>query len=99
MRYEVVVAQSAQQEFGKLEARWRSALKTAMQTHLEHQPKQESKSRIKRLRGLRHPQYRLRVGEFRVYYDVNDEMRRVEVLGVVRKPESDDWLREHGVPE
>jgi len=99
MRYQVVIAKSAQEEFKKMDARWRSSLKEAMETHLRNAPKQESKSRIKRLKGLRQPQYRLRVDRLRVFYDVNDEQCRVEVLGFVMKPEADNWLKEHGVPE
>jgi mRNA-degrading endonuclease RelE of RelBE toxin-antitoxin system len=99
MGHEIVIARSAQDQFGRLDARWRSALKRALQTHLEHEPKVVSKSRIKRLRGLRQPQYRLRVGEFRVYYDVDDSSQRVEVLGFVRKADAEEWLGEHGVPE
>jgi len=99
MKYQIVIAKSAQEAFKKLDARWRSALKEAMRTHLESAPKQESKSRIKRLRGLRQPQYRLRVDRLRVFYDVNDEQGRVEVLGFVMKPEAENWLQEHGVPE
>ena len=74
-------------------------MKEAMRTHLENAPKQESKSGIKRLKGLRQPQYRLRVDRLRVFYDVNDEEGRVEVLGFVMKPEAENWLKEHGVPE
>jgi mRNA interferase RelE/StbE len=99
MRYQVVIAKSAEEAFRKLDARWRSAMKEAMRTHLERAPKQESKSRIKRLRGLRQPQYRLRLDRLRVFYDVNDEQGRVEVLGFVIKPETGKWLQEHGVPE
>ncbi len=99
MKYQVVFAKSAQEAFKKLDARWRSGLKEAMRTHLENAPKQESKSRIKRLKGLRQPQYRLRVDRFRVFYDVNDEQGRVEVLGFVMKPEAENWLQEYGVPE
>jgi mRNA-degrading endonuclease RelE of RelBE toxin-antitoxin system len=66
---------------------------------LENAPKQESKSRVKGLKGLRQPQYRLRVDRLRVFYDVNDEQGRVEVLGFVMKPEAENWLKEHGVPE
>ena len=84
--------------FKRLHARWRSALKQAMRTHLEIAPKQESKSRIKRLRGLRQPQYRLRVDRLRVFYDVNDLAGRVEVLGFAMKPQAEKWLQEHGVP-
>lgn len=99
MRYVVAIARSAQEQFEDLDARWRSALKQAMRDHLEVAPRTESKSRIKRLRGLRQPQYRLRVDDVRVYYDVNDEQKRVEVLGFLLKPHAADWLREHGVPE
>jgi mRNA interferase RelE/StbE len=97
MRYAVVIAQSAQEQFRELDGRWRSALKRAMRDHLETSPVRESKSRIKRLRGLRQPQYRLRVGEMRVFYDVNGVEKRVEVLGFVKKPETFQWLKDHGV--
>jgi mRNA-degrading endonuclease RelE of RelBE toxin-antitoxin system len=99
MKYQVVIAKSAQEDFKRLDARWRSSLKEAMRIHLENAPKQESKNRIKRLKGIRQPQYRLRVDRLRVFYDVNDEQGRVEVLGFVMKPEAAKWLQEHGVPE
>jgi len=99
MRYEVIVAKDALVQFGKLDGRWRSRLKKEMRRHFEHQPKRESRSRIKRLRGLRQPQYRMRVDDMRVFYDVNDEMHRVEVLGFVDKSDTPEWLNIHGVPE
>jgi mRNA-degrading endonuclease RelE of RelBE toxin-antitoxin system len=99
MKYQVVIAKSAQEDFKRLDARWRSSLKEAMRIHLGNAPKQESKSRIKRLKGIRQPQYRLRVDRLRVFYDVNDGQGRVEVLGFVMKPEAARWLQEHGVPE
>jgi mRNA-degrading endonuclease RelE of RelBE toxin-antitoxin system len=46
-----------------------------------------SKSRIKRLRGLSRPQYRLRIGEVRVFYDV--ARNTVEVLAIVSKSEAE----------
>jgi mRNA-degrading endonuclease RelE of RelBE toxin-antitoxin system len=99
MRYEVVVARDAQDQFMELDGRWRSRLKDEMREHLERQPKRESKSRIKRLRGLRQPQYRMRVDEMRVFYDVNDAISRVEVLGFVDKANTPEWLKVHGVQE
>ncbi len=56
-----------------------------------------SKSRIKRLRGLSRPQYRLRIGDLRVYYDVSSST--VEVLAIVEKPKSVEWLKKAGEPE
>ncbi len=35
----------------------------------------QSKHRIKRLRGLRQPQYRLRVAEIRLYCDIEHDAR------------------------
>jgi len=56
-----------------------------------------SKSRIKRLRGLRKPEYRLRIGEVRVFYDVVGT--EVHILAVIPKSKAAEWLREWGIPE
>ena len=53
-----------------------------------------SEASIKRLRGLVRPQYRLRVGEIRVFYDVSAET--VEVLAIVPKSEAALWLEQFG---
>lgn len=55
-----------------------------------------SKSRIKRFRGLDRPQYRLRVDEVRVFYDVTE--KTVEVLAIVPKAEAAGWLEEEATP-
>ena len=61
-----------------------------------HEPTKVSKSRIKRLQGLSQPQYRLRVGDIRVVYDVTET--QVQILAVVTKPEAQSWLDEQGTP-
>ena len=71
-------------------------VRDAMERHLRHEPAKVSKSRIKRLRGLSQPQYRLRVGEVRVYYDVGEAA--VEVLAIVTKAQAAGWLKQKGVP-
>ena|SRR5207248_4188318 len=53
--------------------------------------------RIKRLRGLSKPQFRLRVGEIRVFYDVTGDT--VEVLAIIAKSEAESWLARFGNPE
>jgi mRNA interferase RelE/StbE len=68
-----------------------------LDTHLRHEPGKTSRSRIKRLRGLRRPQYRLRVGEIRVFYDISGAT--VEVLAIVAKSEAASWLAQLGGPE
>lgn len=76
----------------------RTAVQSALETHLRHEPTKVSRSRIKRLRGLAHPQYRLRVvDEVRVFYDVNGNV--VEVLAIVPKSDAEAWLEAEGVQE
>jgi mRNA interferase RelE/StbE len=94
MRYEVVVAPGAAATFKALPAYQRADVRDALERHLRNDPTRVSKSRIKRLRGLSQPQYRLRVGEMRVFYDVTREA--VEVLAIVTKAEAARWLAEHG---
>ena len=96
MPYAIVLAPDAAKQLKALRARVFAEVRDAMQTHLRHQPAKVSKSRIKRLRGLSQPQYRLRVGEIRVYYDVGDAA--VEVLAVITKAQAAAWLKEKGVP-
>jgi len=72
-------------------------VKDALETHLRHEPAKVSKSRIKRLRGLSRPQYRLRVDEIRVFYDITGT--NVEVLAIVQKSEAQKWLAQFGKPE
>ena len=97
MRYEVVLAPAAAKAYKALRANRRSEVRDALERHLRYEPTRVSKSRIKRLRGLSQPQYRLRVGEARVFYDVTRET--VEVLAIVTKAEAARWLAEHGTPD
>ena len=88
MRYEVILAPDAAKAYKKLEARIRSQVRGALETHLRHEPTKVSKSRIKRLRGLSRPQYRLRIDEIRVFYDVTKTT--VEILAIVDKEGTPD---------
>ena len=96
MRYEVVLAPEAARTFRSLSAYRRAEVRDALERHLRHEPARVSKSRIKRLRGLRQPQYRLRVGEVRVFYDVTREA--VQVLAIITKAEAARWLAERATP-
>jgi len=94
MRFEIVLAPGAIAAYRALPARRRAELRDALETHLRHEPTKVSRSRIKRLRGIRKPQFRLRVGDIRVFYDVTDES--VEVLAIVAKTQAKRWLAEQG---
>lgn len=97
MRYEVVLAPEAARAYGALPAYRRAEVRDALERHLRHEPTRVSKSRIKRLRGVSRPQYRLRIGEVRVFYDVTD--KAVEILAIVTKADASRWLDQHGTPD
>jgi len=94
MKYEILFAPEAVQDFKRLSARDRSIVKEAIEKHLQHEPQKMSKSRIKKLQGISRPQYRLRVDEIRVYYDVAEA--KVQVLAIIPKSKAAEWLEEIG---
>jgi mRNA interferase RelE/StbE len=96
MLFAIVLAPEAVEDLKRLKAAARTAVKVALETHLRHEPQKTSRSRIKRLRGLSRPQYRLRVEDIRVFYDVEDGV--VQVLAIVPKSETTSWLAQFGKP-
>lgn len=94
MRYEIILSPQAVQDLRALGTGARSVVRDALETHLRYEPTKTSRSRIKRLRGVSRPQYRLRIGEIRVFYDVAGDI--VEVLAVVPKSEVAAWLEKVG---
>ena len=97
MFFEIVFSPEAEEDFHNLRAQQRAWVRDMIQKHLRYEPNKQSKSRIKRLRGIRHPQYRLRIDEIRVYYDIQD--RRVEILAIIEKSQTGFWLKKFGEVE
>ena len=95
MRFEILLAPEALQDLKHLKAHDRAEVRDAIEVHLRHQPTKTSKSRIKRLRGISRPQFRLRVGEIRIFYDVTKDV--VEILAIVSKSEAAEWLEKAGI--
>jgi len=94
MRYDILIMPEAAEHFRRMQSVERRAIESAIQAHLRFEPKKESKSRIKRLRGMEQPQYRLRIGEFRVFYDGVEA--EVQVLAALSKSEAYSWLERQG---
>jgi len=94
MPFEISLIAEAAGDLRRLSANERAKVRDAIEVHLRHEPTKVSKSRIKRLRELTHPQYRLKVGDLRVFYDVKGE--EVQVLAIVAKADSDAWLEQVG---
>ena len=97
MRYDIVLGGGAVREFRRLGAYERARVRDALERFLRNEPTRVSRSRIKRLRGMRQPQYRLRLGEIRVFYDVAET--EVQILAIVSKDEVQSWLEQEGTPE
>lgn len=66
-----------------------------METHLRHEPDRASRSRIKRLRGRQSATYRLRVGDFRIFYDVAEE--EVVIIAVLHKRDTTAFYGEEAL--
>jgi mRNA-degrading endonuclease RelE of RelBE toxin-antitoxin system len=96
VRFEIILAPTAVAELRALPSHLRSEVRDAIETHLRFEPRKLSRSRIKRLRGLDRPQFRLRVGETRVFYDVTENA--VEILAIVPKAKAEAWLKDRGTP-
>ena len=94
MRYEIIISPEAVMDLKLLDVYQRARIKDSIEAHLRHEPAKTSKSRIKKLRGLRHPQYRLRIDDFRIFYDIEED--RVEILSIILKSEVAGWLKSAG---
>jgi mRNA-degrading endonuclease RelE of RelBE toxin-antitoxin system len=81
----------------ELTANVRAKVRDGLETHLRHEPSKTSRSRIKRLRKMSQPQYRLRIEDVRVFYDISGNT--VEVLAIVPKSEAATWLAKFGKAE
>lgn len=92
--YRVVLTDNAIEDFKALDAGWRTIVREALRIHLTHEPRKESRSRIKRIKDLNHPQYRLKIDGIRIFYDVIDE--EVVIVAIMTKEKTDEWLEEHG---
>ena len=94
MRYAIVFAPEALEDLKRLSKVDAGAVIDAIELHLRHAPTMLSKSRIKRLREVTSPEYRLRVDDWRVFHDVVEN--EVWIRGVVKKPDAEEWLKDFG---
>ncbi len=90
--YEIRLKPTAIRDMDKLRKFDAARVADGMEKHLGRVPVKESKSRIKRLRGISDPDYRLRIGDYRVFYDVTGD--RVDVLRVMHKNDTHEYYEE-----
>ncbi len=90
MPYDIRYSDEAIEQLKGLRAFDRTAILDQIEQVLGVNPTTESKARIKRLHEPAPTQYRLRVGEFRVFYDVDGQA--VLIIQVLSKQDSSDYL-------
>ena len=83
MAFEVRLSDEAQQDLRGLRVYDRAAILELADRLLANDPLTESRARIKRLRQPAPAQFRLRVGDFRVFYDVSESV--VKVIRILPK--------------
>ena len=94
MEFTIDLDPQAREDLESMRGFERAAILDTIGRVLTQSPTMISRTRIKRLRRMESPQYRLRVGEFRVFYDVEEQ--EVYVLRILPKPEADQYLKEMG---
>jgi mRNA-degrading endonuclease RelE of RelBE toxin-antitoxin system len=93
-RYVVVLKPSAVRDLDRLRRVDAKAVMEVMEACLLDEPAKTSKSRIKKLKGLIRPDYRLRAGDYRVFYTIREARRQVEVLRIMHKDETHRYYEE-----
>jgi mRNA-degrading endonuclease RelE of RelBE toxin-antitoxin system len=92
--YQVDFDPQAIADLKQMRAYDRTAVLDTIERILSSTPTHVGKTLIKRLQGLDSPEYRLRVGDHRVFYDVSDQ--DVYILRILTKAKVDEYLREMG---
>ena len=83
--YKVRYAKEAIEDIQSLRAYDRGKIFAAIERHLFHDPLRVSRTQIKRMLQPFWSQFRLRVQDFRVYYDVDEPQRIVDILRILKK--------------
>ena len=92
--YEIFLKSSAIQDIDSLKKYDAARIVDSIEKFLKFQPTLESKSRIKKLRGITDPDYRLRIGNYRVFYTVDERERRIEILRLMHKNQTANYYKE-----
>ncbi len=65
-----------------------------IEEHLRYDPDLISKASIKKLRGLQESDYRLRAGDYRIFYNIEKFNYTVYVLRIMHKDETGKFYKE-----
>ncbi len=83
--YSIQYAEEAVEDIKALRAYDQRKILDGIQSHLHFSPSQVSRTGIKKMLQPFWSQYRLRIEDFRVYYDVDEARHTVNILRVLKK--------------
>lgn len=92
--YAIVLKPSACRDLDRLRKYDATMIADGIERFLGDKPTREGGSRIKRLKGIRDPDFRLLLGEYRVFCNVDAVEYRVDVLRILHKDETADYYKE-----
>lgn len=79
--YEIELTAQAEQDLKWFRKKEQSEILDAIETQLRHEPTAETRNR-KRLRPNQTAEWELRIGNFRVFYDVDDTIRIISIEAI-----------------
>ena len=94
MKHEIILKPSAIRDLDGIRKFDATMIADGIEMFLADHPTRQSKSRVKRLRGIRNPDYRLRLGDYRVFYNVDKAEKQVVVLRIMHKDETHRYYEE-----
>jgi mRNA-degrading endonuclease RelE of RelBE toxin-antitoxin system len=93
MVYEVILKPSAERDLERLRKYDAVLVVDGIEKYLTRDARMESKTRIKKLRGMVEPDYRLRIQDFRIFYTV-DDAGKVWILRILHKDDTKQFYEE-----
>ena len=88
--FEIVFKPLAVEQLKKMKRYYARVVVDAIERHLSEEPEKTHGS-IKRLRGRQDATFRLRVQDYRVFYDVEED--RVEIIQILHKSETQSFYQ------
>ena len=90
--FKIIFTPEAIRQLKKLKRYHAATILDAIEKHLSEEPERTGKTSIKRLRGQQEATFRLRVQDYRIFYDVSED--KVEITQILHKSETTAFYRE-----
>lgn len=91
MKFEVLISETAVKQLSKLESQESIRIKNSLTVLKEDPFRSRPKADLKKLKGFSNPSlYRLRIGDFRIIYTIDDKC--IKVTEIFRRGKGYAWL-------